>query len=153
MEARRSPMAHRTKRSGFSILESIIATAIVGVALMGIVNLFTFSYGMTQKTGALSLAYSAGRNSLENVRSQGFYNASEGTSTTYYASDGTGPSSTQGTNRYRVVVTVASDKFATSGGTTVVAEDALRAVKVVVTDLTTSTTVYSAGTTLARGGI
>lgn len=146
-------MAHRTKRSGFSILESIVATAIVGVALMGIVNLFSFSYGMTQKTNSLSLAYSAGRNALENVRSQGFYNAAEGSSTSYYAADGTGPSSTQGSNRYRVVVTVASDKFAVTNGTTVVAEDALRAVKVVVTDLVTSTTFYTAGTTLVRGGI
>gem|GEM_PF-5711430 len=146
-------MARRTKRSGFSILESIIATAIVGVALMGMVNLFSFSYGMTQKTTALSFAYSVGRNSLENVRSLGFYNATEGTTTSYYASNGTGPSSTQGSNRYRVVVTVTTDKFATTGGVTVVAEDALRAVKVVVTDLGTSSTIYSAGTTLARGGI
>jgi Tfp pilus assembly protein PilV len=142
-------MARRTKRSGFTILESVMATLIVAVALMGVGNLFWTAYNLaTESTGA-SVAYNVARDVVEQVHAQGFYNAAEGTKTVYYDRTGANPSSTQGTNRYKVVTVITSDKKV---GTSV-AEDALRAVTVTVTDLSTNSVVYQTGTNLVRGGL
>lgn len=150
--APRSRTAPRTRR-GVALLESLIAAVVVGVVLMAMINLFWVTYSMTQRAGSTSMAYTVGRYALENVRSQGFYNAAEGATTTYYAIDGSGPHTTQGADRYKVVVTITSDKFQTLNGVTTPADDALRAVKAVVTDLATSATFYTAGTNLVRAGV
>ncbi len=147
-------MELRTKRAGVTFIESLVAVIIIGVALFGMVNLFGFSMTMTQKTTNAGLAYAVARDTVEQIRAQGFYHAGpsgqDGTSTVYYSSTGVGPSNTQGSNEFKVVTVITSDK--TLSVAPFFADDAIRTVTVTVTDLTKNAVVYTTGTMLARAG-
>ncbi len=149
-------MAHpaRSKRAGISLIESLVAAVIIAAAAMGVISVFGFGYGITLSTADTSEAYNVSRDALEQVRLKGFYNAPEGAATSYYNRDGSGPNATAGTNTlYKVVTTITSDKLQTSGTTTSPAEDAVRAVKIVVTNYRTNAVLFTTGTNLARAGI
>lgn len=127
-----------------------MASLVLVIGLVGIGNLFFTVYNLTGESANASVAYNMARDQIENVHAQGFYNATEGTTTVYYDNKGANPSSTKGSNRYSVVIVITSDKFTSTGAP---AEDALRAVRVTVTDLSKNTVLYSTGTSLVRGGL
>ena len=131
-----------------------MATLIVAVCLMAIVSVFGFAYQVTQNTDDQHAAYNFARDSIEQVRLQGFYNANEGTTTTYYNADHSGPNPTQGANaRFKVVTKVLSDRFTTTSSGTFPAYDAIRTVTVTVTNLATNNQLCKMGTTLVNAGI
>jgi len=144
-------MARRTKRAGISYLETLIAAMLLVITLGAVLSQYVFSYSLTSTTADMGAAYSAGRDAIERVRSQGFYNATEGTTYSYYGYDGAGPYTTQGSNKFKVATKITTDKFV--GGTSTPADDATRTVLVTVTNATPNTTLYTHGTLLVRAGL
>jgi len=147
-------VAQRSRKSGVSLMESLMATLIIAVCLMAIINVFGFAYQMTVSTNDEHAAYNIARDSIEQIRLQGFYNANEGTTTAYYRRDNSfQPGGQDSNSRYKVVTTVKTDIFTTTSSGTYPATDSIRTVVVTVTNLSTGKQVCSMGTNLVSAGI
>jgi hypothetical protein len=126
----------------------------MSAAAMGVISVFAFAMGMTLTTKDTSEGYNVARATIEQIKVQGFTNATEGTTTVYYNADLSGPNGSSGANtKYKVVTVITSDKFAVQNGVSSVAQDALRAVAITVINTVTGATIYQTGTTLCRAGI
>ena len=152
-------MALRTR--GITFIEVLVASLLASIAIMGIVQLWTFSYNMTASTDSEGVAYNLARQALEAARQAGHTYLSEGSTVDYYDKDGNLLNSADGA-RYNVTTTVDSDIFVTdSGGNPILddgghkqaAADSLRTVTADVVDLKTGEVVQSSGCELARRGI
>jgi type II secretory pathway pseudopilin PulG len=139
----------------------LVASLLASIAIMGIVQLWTFSYNMTASTDSEGVAYNLARQALEAARQEGHTYLSEGSTIDYYDMDGNLLNSSTGA-KYKVTTTVASDVFVTDSGGTPILDDyghklaagnSLRTVTASVVDLTTGQVVQSSGCELARRGI
>lgn len=140
------------KRPGVSFIETLVASLIVAGSLMGMVTLWQFSFKLTMTTNATGIGYTVGRRAIEEIQQQGFDYAADGSSTIYFDVSGGGRSTTQATSSaYKVTTTVTTSAYV--GTTTTPATTALRTVSVTVVYLPTSSTVYSTGTYLVKGGV
>jgi prepilin-type N-terminal cleavage/methylation domain-containing protein len=134
------------RRSGFTLIEVLIASMIVGVCISAIVSTWAFAFGLSATADRESVGYSLGRRSMEEVKQIGFHDATMGTATLYY--DGTGStgsrSTTQAsTHQYSVTTVISTDNLAPP----------LYTVTITVRFLANGSTVYSCSTYLARAGI
>jgi len=138
------------RRGGFTFVELLAASVIVGTCIAAIVSTWAFAFGLTAKADRQSVGYSLGRRAMEEVKETGFQSTAEGATTTYYDSTG-GNRATVATSvhSYAVAVVVSTDVMNGS----VPASTALRTVTVTVTFRSTGTTVYQCSTYLARAGI
>lgn len=143
---------HRTQ-SGATMLEALVAAIIIGVAIMGLMSLWSFSAALSAKVDRDSIGYNLARRGLEKARAAGFALMPEGNTVYYYDLNGNSESAVNSNHRYRVTITVTSDRTASQQGVPEVSSDALRTVVVTVVDLSSSATVETAGTTLVRGGV
>jgi type II secretory pathway pseudopilin PulG len=131
-------------------MESLVATAILGVLIAGMVSLWVFMFNLTIKVDNSGIAYSLGRQAIEQVKQTGFYNTSEGTTTLYYdANEGSQSAVVAGNHVYKVVTDVKSGVLADNGAP---ADDTLRTVTVTVYLVATNNAVYTMGTYLVRAG-
>lgn len=151
-------MTHRTRSSkrAATLVETLVATLILGLCLLAALSLFGFSMSMTEKTGDSGVAYNLARRTLENARATGFryQNTPEGAVTSYYDAMGGSASSTQASShRFRVVRTVTSDRFSTTAGGPVPSDTSIRAVIVEVYTLPENVLSHRVGTHLVRSGV
>lgn len=143
---------HRTRKAA-TLIEALVAAVIISVALMGLMGLWSFSTALTVKVDRDSIAYNLARRGLEKARAAGFGLLPEGTSNFYYDHNGENEALVNANHRYRLTITVVSDRMASQQGVPQVSSDALRSVVVTVIDLSTNLTIETAGTTLVRGGV
>lgn len=149
---------HRNKRTaqGITLVELLIASLLLAIGLMGLINAWIFSYNITTSSDDLGVAYNLGRYAMEQVKMNGFSGQPEGTVTKYYDGSETQVAQTSPSNRYTVTVSVVSDavKSGTAGQAGAVpADNALRTVNVTVKLSGTNTILYQTGTYLVRAGI
>ena len=148
-------MAQRANR-GFSLIEVLIASLVAAVALLGMVQLWSFSFNTTRATDQQGVGYNIGRLALERIKMSGFDYTAEGTVTRFYDHEGKGESSSQlATSAYRLDLTVDTDKMAVHSETGELrpAPNAIREVEVSVQRLTDSRRVFIGRTNLARSGL
>jgi prepilin-type N-terminal cleavage/methylation domain-containing protein len=137
------------RRSGFTLIEVLIASVIVGVCISAIVSTWAFAFGLSATADRESIGYSLGRRSLEELKQTGFQDSTVGTATFYY--DGAGSTSSRSTTQasnhaYSVTSVVSTDG-------TLPATGALLTVTITVKFLGNGSTVYTCSTYLARAGI
>lgn len=152
-------MALRTR--GITFIEVLVASLLASIAIMGIVQLWTFSYNMTASTDSEGVGYNLARQALEAARQAGHTYLSEGSTIQYYDKDGNLLNNETGA-KYKVTTTVESDIFVTDsngnpilddGGHKQAAENSLRTVTASVVDLTSGQVVQTSGCELARRGV
>ncbi len=147
--ARRDGDARRRSR-GFTLVEVLIASAVVGTCIAAIVSMWAFAFSLTAQADRQSIGYNIGRRALEEVKQTGFQDTVEGTTTYYYDKVGANRSTTQtASHDYSVAIVVATDVM--NGANP--APSALRTVTVTTRFLSTGATVYQCTTYLARAGI
>src|SRR5258708_3682670 len=105
------------RRAGMTIIETLVASLILGVALAGMVSTWYFSYGMTVKSDSRGMGYALGRRALERSKETGgggnpsfsyiLPNATSSTTTLYYdVTGGSENSSSKQKGVYTVTTTV-----------------------------------------------
>ncbi len=133
----------------------MIASLLLCIGVMGLVNAWVFSLRVTQITDDRGIAYNLGRQAVERVKMSGFTNAAEGPSTLYYDGNQVAQGGAS-TARYSVSTNVVSDAMQSgtagvAGG--VPAPASLRTVTVTVQVISPSQALYATTTYLARAGI
>jgi prepilin-type N-terminal cleavage/methylation domain-containing protein len=139
-----------SRQRGFTLIEVLVASVVVGVCLAGIVSMWSFAFTLGAKSTSKTTGYSIGRRALEEVKQTGFQDTTEGTTTVYYDSSGGSKSTALASNHAFTVTTVVSTDVMNGS---VPASSALRTVTVTVTQRSTGTTVFTSSTYLARAGI
>lgn len=131
------------------MVETLVATAIVTVAMMGSVGIFFSVSNLSDKTAEGSVVSSLVRRTIEEAKNKGFANLPEGTTTKYDDMYGAGDHTTKtAADRYMVTMSVTSDVI-TAG---VPDKTALRTVIVTVKRVSDNSTLETTGTYLAWGG-
>src|SRR4051794_25092389 len=74
----------KRKCRGSGLIELLVASLLLCIGLMGLVNTWAFSFRVTQNTDDRGTAYVLARQAMERVKMAGFNGAAEGTATTYY---------------------------------------------------------------------
>lgn len=146
----------RSRRSGFSLIEVLVAAVVLGLSLTAMVGMFFFSQNLTALTDDSTTSYNLARQQVESIKALGFKYAPEGTSTAYVDRAGLNPVATQDANSYyRVVTVITSDRFAYNATTNTysVADLALRTVTVTVTRLNDNRQLSLLATYLTRSGV
>src|SRR5688572_27251498 len=115
-------------RRGMTLIESLVASIIIAVCIMGVVSLWGFTMNMTSNTDERAVGYNLVRRALEKAKSQGFVSAPEGTAVLYYDAAGGGESGTRGSLKFSVTTVVTSSLFETQNGVTRPADNAIRTV-------------------------
>jgi len=67
------------KRRGLSLIELLVAVVILGLALAGLMGLWTFSFGATGHSQTIGVAYNVARREIERQRTVGYLLAPDGT--------------------------------------------------------------------------
>lgn len=147
------PIAGKKTQIGATLIEGLVAALIIGVAIMGLMSLWSFSTALSVKSDRDAIGYNIARRGLEKARALGFNAMPEGATIYYYDINGENESTVNSNHRYRLTITVTSDRMGSQGGVPQVASDALRTVVIAVVDLSNNATVETAGTTLVRGGV
>jgi len=139
---------------GLTLIETMVATMIITVAMIGSLGIFMSAQNMAGETSDNSVAESLVRGAVEAARSQGFYwcttpgsTPCDGSTTAYY--DASGNSTTAASAKFTVVTTVASSSL-TSG---VPDNTALRTITVKVTRKSSGAVLETSGSYLAWGGV
>jgi Tfp pilus assembly protein PilV len=144
------------RRRGATLVESLVASLLATVVLMGLVRLWGFGYKMTMSTNDKAIAYNLARQTTERVRGTGFNITLDGTDIRYYDAAGLGESYTQtSAHRFRVTLVVTTDRLMTNSqtGATQPAPTALRTAKITVTLIPTNEVLQQTTTHLARAGV
>jgi prepilin-type N-terminal cleavage/methylation domain-containing protein len=144
----------KCRRSGFTIIEVLVATMILSVLIAGSVSAWVFMLNLTVKVDNSGVAYSLGRQSIERIKQTGFFNTTEGATTLYYDVDAGSENAVAGGNHvYKVVTSVISGTpIDIGGGVIKPADDTLRTVTVSVYSWPGNLLIYTMGTYLARAG-
>jgi Tfp pilus assembly protein PilV len=146
-ETRRASADRRRNRGGFTLIEALIAVAIMFISVAAMVSLWNFSFHMTTQADNEGVAYTIGRHETERIKQSGFDFAPEGTSMTYYSAQGVAHAVKQNGDRFQVTTTVTSSD-------TYPANDSKRTVTVTVFSLSPSMeTLYHTGMMLVKAGI
>jgi len=144
----------RQSEYGGTFVEIMVAGVLLSIGLMGLVNVWLFSFRVTTNTDDKVIAYNLGRQAMERVKMAGFTSAAEGSSDEYYTGDQVlTPSG--GTWRFRVTTNIVSDqvKSGTPGvAGAVPADTALRTVTITVRLVGTAEILYQTTTYLVRAG-
>jgi prepilin-type N-terminal cleavage/methylation domain-containing protein len=128
----------KCRRSGFTIIEVLVATMILSVLIAGSVSAWVFMLNLTVKVDNSGVAYSLGRQSIERIKQTGFFNTTEVAG---------------GNHVYKVVTSVISGTpIDIGGGVIKPADDTLRTVTVSVYSWPGNLLIYTMGTYLARAG-
>ena len=134
-------------KRGFTYMEILISSMIIGICLAGMVSLWYFSYRLSQKTDQYGIAYTVGREAMERSKKLGYQYSSPGVSTFYYDNNGSRESSTQTADlSFKAVVT-------TTAGTVGAGTDGLLLVEVEVFLVSTNVSLYKTSTYFVQGGI
>ena len=140
-------------RRGFTQIEALVAAALLAISLMGLCQLWTFALRVTIDSDDVAVAYNLARQATEQVRETGFYNTSEGSSTTYYDVQQNSVSAGAASCRYQVSLSVTSTTTVPGSNPVQPGNDALRTVVITVTSKSTGQILVQTGTYLARSGI
>ena len=147
----------RSRRSrGAGLVELMVASLLLVIGIMGLVNTWAFSFRVTRNTDDKGIAYSIARQLVERIKMSGFTSTAEGTTTAYYTPNQAATSSTSTTAYFKVTTSVVSDMIQTGTAGVVGAvpkPEALRTVTVTVQTLSPLTTVHTTRTYLVRAGI
>lgn len=136
-------------KRGFTLIEALVASLIVSVSLMALVTLWRFGFDLTAKTDNLGVAYNIARHEMERVKLQGFDNAQDGATTTYYTAQGAAVMTAGAGTTYRFQATTTVTTYGAYSS-----YDATRSVTItVVSLLPTPVTLYHTGTELTKSGI
>lgn len=141
---------------GSGLVELLVASLLLCIGLMGLVNTWAFSFRVTQNTDDRGVAYILARQAMERVKMSGFANTAEGTTTAYYTASQATTTSGSSTAYFSVVTSVVSDQM--QSGTSGIAggvpsQQALRTVTVTVNRVPSGQKVFSTSTYLVRAGI
>lgn len=136
-----------------TLVESLVASVIIAVCIMGVVSLWGFSMNMTTNTDDRAVGYNLVRRAVEKAKSLGFSGAPEGTAVLYYDAAGGGESGSRGNLKFSVMTVVTSSLFEIQNGVTRPADNAVRTVVVTVRTVSNGATVEKGGTLLVRGGL
>lgn len=136
-----------------TLIESLVASIVVAVCIMGVVSLWGFTMKMTSNTDDRAVGYNLVRRALERAKSQGFNGAPEGSVVLYYDAAGGGESVTSGSLKFSVTTVVTSSLFETQNGVVRPADNAIRTVVATVRTVSDNAIVQASGTLLVRGGL
>ena len=134
------------RRSGFTIIEALVAVLITSMSVAALVSLWNFAFRITTRADNQGVAYSIGRHSLEQIKQSGFDFAPEGASTVYCDAQGNEHQARQAGDAFQITTNVASQGPYPS-------YDATRTVTLTVVLLTTGEQLYQSGTLLVKAGI
>ncbi len=150
------PGRNRQLRRGSTYVEVLIAGLLLAIGLMALVNVWLFSYGVTNNTDNAAIAYSLGRFAMERVKMNGFSSAAEGSSDVYYDAQENSVAQGSASAKFKVNTTVTSSavKSGTIGQAGAVPGDyAYRTVVITVTPSSGGAALYTSTTYLVRAGI
>ncbi len=134
------------KQRGLSFIELLVAIIILGLALAGLIGLWTFGYNATRRSQDIAAGYNIARREIERQRNIGFEIAPEATITQGY--DGAGAPVTE----YPHFVAV-STMHTLPDVTGQINITCLRRLDVQVTATDRNEVVFSTATYFTRGGI
>ena len=138
---------HRKLERGSIFLEMLVAGLLMSIGIMAMMNVWLFSYRVTQNTDDIAISYNLGRQSMEQAKMQGFYNLAEGNSTTYYNGTQVLVDSTSGDARFKLTRVVSSNPAWPN-------DASVRTITVTVAlKSTPATPLYATSTFLVRAGI
>lgn len=148
-------LRHATRLRGITLIDTLVATIIMTIAMFGSIGIFYTTTNMAGKTAENSVAESLIRAAVETARGQGFTWCNtagtsapcDGSSTAYY--DQNGEPTTVSLAHFTVVTSVVSSSL-TSG---VPNSNALRTLTVTVTRTKDSTVLETSGSYLTWGGV
>jgi type II secretory pathway pseudopilin PulG len=131
------------------MIETLVATAIITVAMLGSVGVFMGTATLTARTTEAATAATLARRGIEEAKNLGFANLVEGSTVRYYdVNGGGGAFTTATTDRFKVTTTVTSSSI-TNG---VVDQMALRTAIVTVRRKSDNTLLETTGTYFSWGG-
>ena len=141
---------------GAGLVELMVASLLLVIGIMGLVNTWAFSFRVTRNTDDIGIAYSLARQLIERAKMSGFSSAAEGTTIGYYTPNQAATTSGSSTAYFKVTTTVVSDIVASgTAGTAgaVPGQEALRTVTVTVQTISPLKTIFTTKTYLVRAGI
>ena len=145
------------RRSGFSYVEVIVASAVCVLCLSIMIQLWSFSVLLTMQTTDNAVACDLARQTVEALKETGFTQTPEAPSSAplvhYFDVKTVNLDSTPATARYKVTTTVVSDYIVGGSNPVTPAGNALRQVTTTVTLVSTGTTLTTLTTYLSREGI
>jgi Tfp pilus assembly protein PilV len=136
------------------LIELLVASLLLCIGLMGLVNTWAFSFRVTQNTDNRGTAYVLARQALERVKMSGFNGTAEGTTTAYY--NGNQETAAAAAAYFTVTTSVVSDSVqsGTAGvAGAVPAPEALRTATVTVKLSSSGLALFTTSTYLVRAGI
>jgi len=147
-------LTRKARRRGVTYVDTLIASMIAVVGIVGTLNLVTFLANMTQRNQVSSVAYNVARVAVETVRSGGFPNYPDGTTYTYYDNNANLVGSIPNrVTKYKVITTASTNKYMVKNGVNFPSYNATRTVTVQVNNYPADTQLVKWGTLLIRGGI
>lgn len=153
-QARRTLFVRRSRGAG--LIELLVASLLLSIGLMGLVNTWLFSFRVTQNTDDKGIAYNLARQTIEHVKMTGFSSTGEGAATSYFDGNQVATTSSSSAVRYKVTTSVVSDiiQSGTAGVSGAVpGQEALRTVTVMVQTVSPAQTLFTTKTYLVRAGI
>lgn len=144
-------IACRPRRRAIALVESLVASLILGVSLAGITALLYWSVNATVRTDEVGIAYNLGRQDMERVKQTGFPNTAEGTTVAYYRLDQTGTGATSA--YFKLTRTVTTDLLVAGSNPPRPDDHALRRVQIKVDRVRGNVALYQTNTYLVRAGI
>lgn len=104
------------KRRGFTYIEILMSSLIVGICIAGLISIWYFSYKLSLQTDRLGIAYSIGRQSMEKAKQTGFTYTTVGSTTLYYDKAGENESVTlRSVHSFYSTTTVTAGSGSTAG--------------------------------------
>lgn len=145
------------RRSGFSYVEVIVASAVCVLCLSIMIQLWSFSVLLTMQTTDNAVACDLARQTVEALKETGFTQTLEAPSSAplvhYFDVQTVNLDSTPTAARFKVTTTVVSDFVVAGSNPVTPAGNALRQVTTTVTLVSTGVTLTTLTTYLSREGI
>lgn len=138
----------RRSERGLAMMDTLAASLIITVAMVGSVGVFFNVLNLTQRTVEASTASNLARRTIEDAKVLGFDDLADGSTTRYYNTNGGVLSNSTGAS-FKVTQTVTTDTYDSDGTP---ADSALRTLLVTVQRQSDSTTLETTATYLAKGG-
>ena len=148
---------HTALRRGFSMIEALVASLIVGMSLAAMVSTWYVAFNMSTSTNDQGIACNLARQTIEQIKGTGFSNTAEAPAVSpvvhYFDGNQGNQDATPTAARYKVSTTVISSATIAGSNPTLPDNFALRTVTVTVTLSAKGTVLCQYVTYLTRGGI
>lgn len=144
------------RHRGSTLIDVLVASLLIGGCIGAVLHTWFFRGQLVSRSQREGVALNLVRRTMEETRQLGFDNVpefpSDSPSVTYYNSDMVAVDATSSDAQYQLTMTVISDRW-TSADPPDVADDALRAVRMLVVFVPTGETICDVSSNLVYEGV